>query len=196
MPDAGYRAHGTATRLPAALLVVQPSTSQDVPPRCWSCLIATARVLELPSIGSSHAPKSCLCSGRNGSGQVALPLVVRTDSPRRLDRALPGSRITIGAEVNDLFCNDRHGALSAWRMQVPSSGTRSVTWRADSRRARGRRRGRRGRSLGGRYPRLLPRARSGFRGCLRRWPAACLRRMVDACFRPLAVVSCPRLARR
>jgi hypothetical protein len=37
-----------------------------------------------------------------------------------------------GAEVNDLFCDDRRGALSAWRMPVPSSGTGSVTWPADS----------------------------------------------------------------
>ena len=44
---------------------------------CRVCLIATATVLELPPIGSSHAPTSCLCTGRNGSGQVALPLVVR-----------------------------------------------------------------------------------------------------------------------
>ena len=40
------------------------------------CLIATATVLELPRIGSSHAPTSCLCTGRNEPGQVALPLVV------------------------------------------------------------------------------------------------------------------------
>ena len=35
------------------------------------CLLATATVLEFPPIGSSHAPTSCLCSGRNGSGHMA-----------------------------------------------------------------------------------------------------------------------------
>jgi hypothetical protein len=50
--------------------------------RCSSCLIATATVLELPPIGSSHAPTSCLCTRRNRSGQVALPLVVQHRSER------------------------------------------------------------------------------------------------------------------
>jgi hypothetical protein len=53
----------------------------DTPHRArHKCLIATATVLELPLIGSSHAPTSCLCTGRNGSGQVALPLVVLLES--------------------------------------------------------------------------------------------------------------------
>ena len=47
-------------------------------PRYLLCLISRATVLELPAIGSSHAPTSCLCTGRNGSGHVALPLVVPT----------------------------------------------------------------------------------------------------------------------
>jgi len=44
--------------------------------RCCVCLLATATVLELPPIGSSHAPALCLCTGRNGCGEVALLLVV------------------------------------------------------------------------------------------------------------------------
>ena len=51
----------------------QPGRAQR---RRCSCLIATATVLELPPIGSSPAPTSCLCTGRNGSAQVALSLVV------------------------------------------------------------------------------------------------------------------------
>jgi hypothetical protein len=43
---------------------------------CCYCLVATATVLELPPIGSSYPLTSCLCTGRNGSGQVALPFVV------------------------------------------------------------------------------------------------------------------------
>jgi hypothetical protein len=46
--------------------------------RCCICLIATATVLELPPIASSHARTWCLCTGCNGSGQVTLLLVVRT----------------------------------------------------------------------------------------------------------------------
>ena len=34
-----------------------------------SCLMATAAVLELPPIGSSHAQTSCLYTGRHRSGQ-------------------------------------------------------------------------------------------------------------------------------
>jgi hypothetical protein len=41
--------------------------------RCPLCLKATAMVLDLHPIGSSRAPSLCLCTGRNASGQVALP---------------------------------------------------------------------------------------------------------------------------
>ena len=44
---------------------------------CSVCLVATATVLELRRIGSSPAPTSCLCTGRKGSGQVTLPLIVQ-----------------------------------------------------------------------------------------------------------------------
>jgi hypothetical protein len=43
------------------------------------CLKATATVLDLHPIGSSRAPTSCRCTGRNGSGQVALPRVVPSE---------------------------------------------------------------------------------------------------------------------
>jgi hypothetical protein len=48
-------------------------------PRYWMCLKATATVLDLHPIGSSRAPTSCRCTGRNGSGQVALPRVVPSE---------------------------------------------------------------------------------------------------------------------
>jgi hypothetical protein len=41
-------------------------------------------------IGSSHAPTSCLCTGRNGSDQVALPLVVRLSSEMPLETPARG----------------------------------------------------------------------------------------------------------
>jgi hypothetical protein len=44
-------------------------------------LVATATVLELPPIGSSHAPTSCLCTGCIASVHVALLLVVRSERP-------------------------------------------------------------------------------------------------------------------
>jgi hypothetical protein len=75
---------------PARALSARPWPScVTVEPRstcrhCRVCLIATATVLELPPIGSSHAPTSCPCTGRNGSGQVALPLVVPSERPIRL----------------------------------------------------------------------------------------------------------------
>ncbi len=40
-------------------------------------------VLDLHPIGSSSAPSLCLCTGRNASGQVALPWVVAKRAPRR-----------------------------------------------------------------------------------------------------------------
>ena len=44
--------------------------------RCSFYLKATAMVLGLHPIGSSRAPSLCLCTGRNASGQAALPWVV------------------------------------------------------------------------------------------------------------------------
>jgi hypothetical protein len=49
-------------------------------------------VLELPPMASSQTAMSCLCTGRNASGQVALPLVVRRGHlPKRKE-------VVIGAE--------------------------------------------------------------------------------------------------
>ena len=66
-----------------------------------ACAIACAslrqrRLLELSPIGGSHAPTSCLCAGRDGTGQVALPLVVRLESLRLDDR---GARLATKARV-------------------------------------------------------------------------------------------------
>jgi hypothetical protein len=41
----------------------------------WSCLVATATVLELRPIGRSHAPTSCLCTGRKGPAKWRFPFV-------------------------------------------------------------------------------------------------------------------------
>jgi hypothetical protein len=56
------------------LLVHRGHLGEPRPRRCI-CLIATATAPQLLSIGSLHAPMSYLCTGRNGSGQVALPLM-------------------------------------------------------------------------------------------------------------------------
>jgi hypothetical protein len=83
------------------------------------CLVATATVLELPSGRSSHASTSWLCTGRNASGQVTLPLVVPAtvsgkpgngpidgcaDSARRSrtwPRLLPTRAVRVGAPLVD-----------------------------------------------------------------------------------------------
>jgi hypothetical protein len=52
-------------------------------PAFSSWLKATAMVLDLHPIGSSSAPLLCLCTGRNASGQVALPWVVAKRAPCR-----------------------------------------------------------------------------------------------------------------
>src|SRR5688500_16877009 len=54
-------------------------------------------MLELPPIGSSHAPTSCLCTGGNGSGHVALLLVVQC---RHAVAAPAGSRSATIASVS------------------------------------------------------------------------------------------------
>jgi hypothetical protein len=64
--------------------------------RACICLIATATAPELPPIGSSHAPTSCLCTGCNGPDQVALLLVVRSE---RLRAARRDARMHAKAEA-------------------------------------------------------------------------------------------------
>ena len=62
------------------------------------CLKATAMVLDLHPIGSSRAPSLCLCTGRNASGQVALPWVVAKRAPRRHRLRTPAFMRERGAE--------------------------------------------------------------------------------------------------
>ena len=62
------------------------------------CLKATAMVLDLHPIGSSSAPSLCLCTGRNASGQVALPWVVAKRAPRRHRLRTPAFMRERGAE--------------------------------------------------------------------------------------------------
>lgn len=65
---------------------------------CRICLKATAMVLDLHPIGSSRAPSLCLCTGRNASGQVALPWVVAKRAPRRHRLRTPAFMRERGAE--------------------------------------------------------------------------------------------------
>jgi hypothetical protein len=68
-----------------------------VPAACF-CLKATAMVLDLHPIGRSSAPSLCLCTGRNASGQMALPWVVAKRAPRRHRRRTPACMREQGAE--------------------------------------------------------------------------------------------------
>jgi len=43
------------------------------------CIEGDSEVLDLHPIGGSRAASSCLCTGRNASGQVALPWVVASE---------------------------------------------------------------------------------------------------------------------
>src|SRR3954451_22352347 len=61
--------------------------------------------LDLHPIGSSCAPSLCLCTGRNASGQVALPWVVAKRAPRRHRLRTPAFTRERGAEC-------RSGSLS------------------------------------------------------------------------------------
>jgi hypothetical protein len=79
--DQGRRlAAGAVANSPGAKRGDRRWSALTFAPRCCSCLIATATVLELPPIGSSHAPTSCLCTRCKESGQVALLLVVQRGS--------------------------------------------------------------------------------------------------------------------
>src|SRR3954468_15138681 len=54
--------------------------------------------LDLHPIGSSCAPSLCVCTGRNASGQVALPWVVAKRAPRRHRLRTPAFLRERGAE--------------------------------------------------------------------------------------------------
>ena len=87
------RAPGAAApgeRRPSLIVVVHSVSS--VVSRTAAASIATATVLELPPIGSPHAPKSCLRTGRQGSGRVALLFVVRSESGDELHRTAAATR--------------------------------------------------------------------------------------------------------
>jgi hypothetical protein len=55
-------------------------------------------VLDLHPIGRSRAPLLCLCTGRNASGQVALPWVVAKRAARRQCLRTPAFMKERGAE--------------------------------------------------------------------------------------------------
>jgi hypothetical protein len=59
-------------------------------PRSRMCLVATATVLGIPRIGSAQAPMSCLCTGHDGSGPVALPVRRRVWAPASMTERHPG----------------------------------------------------------------------------------------------------------
>jgi hypothetical protein len=78
------RSRASADRAAPARPPLPPGRSGPLgaTPCCSSCLAAKATVLELPPIGSSHAPMSGPRTGYNGSGQVALLFVVRYEHGR------------------------------------------------------------------------------------------------------------------
>jgi hypothetical protein len=86
------------------------------------CLVAIATVLELPPIGSSHAPTSCLCTGRNGSGQVALPLVVRSRREISGDRSSRSSTQSRRSPLPSAQGRSRAGS------SLDACGTRNAVW--------------------------------------------------------------------
>ncbi len=78
--------------------VTRFTAKAGIPPAFSSCLKATAMVLDLHPIGSSSAPSLCLYTGRNASGQVALPWVVAKRAPRRHRLRTPAFMRERGAE--------------------------------------------------------------------------------------------------
>jgi hypothetical protein len=101
------------------------------------CLGATATVRGLPPIGSSDAPTSCLCIVRNGSGQVAPPLVVlserllsvcgNTDCPVHGER-LVGGRTLLG--VSRRSPGRRKSGTRAWAAVRAAARAASESQRA------------------------------------------------------------------
>ncbi len=87
-----------ARRGPTRLVCAREERSAIEPCERSSCLKATAMVLDLHPIGSSRAPSLCLCTGRNASGQVALPWVVAKRAPRRHRLRTPAFMRERGAE--------------------------------------------------------------------------------------------------
>jgi hypothetical protein len=101
-PTAAPRTRSWGTRLLAPQdrlsRFVHRSSRARLCRRYCSCLKATAMVLDLHPIGSSRAPSLCLCTGRNASGQVALPWVVAKRAPRRHRLRTPAFMRERGAE--------------------------------------------------------------------------------------------------
>ena len=96
---------------------------------------STAAVIGETTARSRREESVDVSAELSGSPGVRIPRATRL-RPHRQSQTPRSAAFWLshhhGAEVNDLFCDDRRGALSGWRMPVPSSGTGSVTWPADS----------------------------------------------------------------
>jgi hypothetical protein len=64
------------TGVPRRGCVRTPGSAQSRDQALASTSLRERQCLELLPIGSAHASTSCLCTGRDGSGQVAIPVVV------------------------------------------------------------------------------------------------------------------------
>jgi hypothetical protein len=88
---------------------------------------------DLHPIGCSRAPSLCLCTGRNASGQVALPWVVAKRAPRRHRLRTPAFMRERGAECR----KQRHEILGGPKpalIRRPALSAWSRTWSAPRRR--------------------------------------------------------------
>ena len=102
-PDTGRMvrhgsSHGALVHVVAGVVPEGLVSEPGFVARQCCCLNATAMVLDLHPIGSSRAPSLCLCTGRNASGQVALPWVVAKRAPRRHRLRTPAFMRERGAE--------------------------------------------------------------------------------------------------
>jgi hypothetical protein len=77
--------------------------------RSIGCLIATATLLELRPSGSSQAPTSCLCTARNGFSEVALSLVVISDSDRAAAQSAQSRVVVADIDSDPVGADDRVG---------------------------------------------------------------------------------------
>jgi transcriptional regulator with XRE-family HTH domain len=78
------------------------------------CLKTTAMVLDLHPIGSSRASSRCLCTGRDASGQVALPWVVARRAPHRHRLRTPAFMRERGAECRKRIASGRIACGEEW----------------------------------------------------------------------------------
>ena len=109
------------TFLPWAGGGFEPATSrargERSPDRCY-CLLAIATVRDFPPLEAPTKSASCVCVGRNGSGQVALPFVIRSERVTSFGRNARSSRGGTGASTD-------HGRQTRVRSRRHSFSRRS-----------------------------------------------------------------------